>query len=204
MKIFIVIIVIIAIGVGGYLFQNNQTKKPQHAASEKEIGTVENHTMHNDHAALVKDDRTFILGMIPHHEEAVTSSQALLQVATTPEVRTLAENIITAQEKEIMDMNTWYQEWFNEPYEADGKYQAMMRSIEGKTAIEAERIYLQDMIMHHKAAVAMAQAILPITEKEELQILGNNIIRTQNQEIAQMHLLLGEDMAEIMNMHQGH
>ena len=156
---------------------------------------------HSEHATMVTDDKSFILGMVPHHEEAVTSSQELLKVATTPEVISLAKNIIAAQQKEITDMKTWYASWFNEPYKDDGKYKPMMPSLQGKSAHEAEQAYLHSMIMHHEAALVMAEAILKKTDRQELKLLGANIIKSQNEEILTMKKLMNP---ETMMMHSSH
>jgi uncharacterized protein (DUF305 family) len=52
-------------------------------------------------------DLMFIDMMIPHHEGAVTMSQEALAKAEHPEIKTLAQQIITAQTKEIDDMKRW-------------------------------------------------------------------------------------------------
>jgi uncharacterized protein (DUF305 family) len=46
--------------------------------------------------------------------------------------------------------------------------------------------FLDGMIPHHKAAVAMSREILDTTKRPELQQLARNIIRNQEREIAQM------------------
>jgi uncharacterized protein (DUF305 family) len=53
-------------------------------------------------------ERVFISDMIPHHQGAVDMAKLLLQDKTIkPELRTFAENIISAQESEITQMNQW-------------------------------------------------------------------------------------------------
>ncbi|KKS13824.1 MAG: hypothetical protein UU71_C0042G0009 [Parcubacteria group bacterium GW2011_GWB1_41_6] len=49
-------------------------------------------------------DEHFIEQMIPHHDGAIDMAKLALQKAKRPEIKTLAENIISAQEKEITDM----------------------------------------------------------------------------------------------------
>lgn len=52
-------------------------------------------------------DKAFLQEMIPHHQMAVMMAQMLLQGTTRPEMKELAQNIITAQEKEIEQMRSW-------------------------------------------------------------------------------------------------
>jgi len=61
-------------------------------------------------------DVRFIAAMIPHHESAITMAQQAVQRAEHPELKKLAEAIITAQTAEITQMKQWYQTWTGKPY----------------------------------------------------------------------------------------
>lgn len=52
-------------------------------------------------------DIAFAQGMLAHHQGAIDMAKIELKYGKDPEMRELAKNIITAQEKEISQMNTW-------------------------------------------------------------------------------------------------
>lgn len=57
-------------------------------------------------------DRAFIEAMIPHHETAIAAAQLAQAQAEQPEIGELAEEIITAQEREITQMKEWLDAWY--------------------------------------------------------------------------------------------
>src|SRR3989338_7228260 len=68
-----------------------------------------------DELARVADaefDREFILQMIPHHEMAIMMASMLQATTVRPEMKTLADNIITSQSREIEMMRNWLSDWY--------------------------------------------------------------------------------------------
>ncbi|MBO0348635.1 DUF305 domain-containing protein, partial [Phormidium pseudopriestleyi FRX01] len=57
-------------------------------------------------------DQHFIVMMIPHHQGAVDMAELALTRAQHPEIKQLAETIIQDQNREIEQMQTWYQAWY--------------------------------------------------------------------------------------------
>ncbi len=146
-----------------------------------------------DHSMMmVKSEREFIEGMIPHHLEAVmTSKEVLARGGTTPEIKKLAENIVMAQEKEINMMKSWYQTWYGTPYtEVSNTYKPMMRELEGQSGVTLDRTFLEDMIMHHMGAIMMAESVAPYIEHDEIKELTKTIKTSQSKEIADMQEML--------------
>jgi uncharacterized protein (DUF305 family) len=56
-------------------------------------------------------DKAFLAEMIIHHQGAIDMANLVLQKSTRPELRSLANDIIAAQTKEINQMKTWQQQW---------------------------------------------------------------------------------------------
>jgi uncharacterized protein (DUF305 family) len=52
-------------------------------------------------------DVAFICAMIPHHQGAIDMAKAELAHGDDPWAKQMAQNVITAQEKEIADMKDW-------------------------------------------------------------------------------------------------
>lgn len=147
-----------------------------------------------DHSMMmVKSEREFLEGMIPHHQEAVdTAKEVIARGGSTPEIKKLAEDIVVAQEKEIAMMKGWYQSWYSEAYVDDPKdYKPMMRDLSTLSGATLDKVFLEDMIMHHMGAIMMAQSVQPYIEHKEMTDLTKAIVGTQTEEIQLMRKMLG-------------
>ena len=71
--------------------------------------------MMTDPQALANEDpfdKAFIDNMIPHHRSAIEMAEVAARETTNPEIKTLANNIVEAQKREISQMEQWRQEWY--------------------------------------------------------------------------------------------
>lgn len=146
-----------------------------------------------DHSMMmVKSEREFLEGMIPHHQEAVdTAKEVVARGGSTPEIKKLAQDIIVAQEKEITMMKTWYKSWYGKEYVPNpSAYTPMMRDLSSLSGAELDTVFLEDMIMHHMGAIMMANSVQPYIEHEEITDLAKTIVETQTVEISLMKSLL--------------
>ena len=146
----------------------------------------------------------FLHGMIPHHQSAVEMSKSYLEYAGKGgEFKGLAENIISAQNKEIDQMNTMI-ERFEKAESPDSdkeeayleEYRAMMDTHHSSHTAETtdlEAAFAQGMSMHHQMAVDMAEIILKYTDDEELTRFADNIVTQQEKEIDEMQSYLDKN-----------
>lgn len=152
----------------------------------------------------VTSDADFIMGMIPHHQEAVETSEYMLSRTDDPEFRAFLQNIINTQRQEIEMMKEWHRELFTSEYQDDGRYQPMMPDLEAiENDAEARTAYLRGMIMHHRGAIQMAEEIHEITENDEIHTFADQIIEVQAEEIQQMMEWIKEDGGGMGGMHDG-
>lgn len=151
--------------------------------------TMQDHgMMMMDHSAMVTSEETFVVNMIPHHQEAVDTAKLVIAKGESPELKKLAQNIITAQEKEIAMMNGWVK---TSNYVTTPNYQNMMGDGTKLLGAELDRWFLMGMIMHHMGALQMAEAVLKLDPSIKIADFARDIIKNQSAEIAEMRSLMG-------------
>lgn len=139
--------------------------------------------MHMSHADMISSEQDFLREMIPHHQEAVDTSVLLFINTDDADLKMLTESIYKAQTQEILDMRLSFARWFN-LIPTGAMYQSMMRDLNTVTGRERDIRYVQDMIMHHKGALEMAEKVLTFKGiHEETVIFAKDIIKNQQTEI---------------------
>ena len=155
-------------------------------------------------------DVTFAQQMVPHHQQAVEMAKLVPSHSTNQKVLELASQIQQAQDPEIQKMTGWLQTWgapapttgmnmpgMNMPGMDHGSMPGMMTSDDmtklGQVKGAAfDRLWLQMMIQHHQGAVEMAKTELQQGASNEAKQLAQQIIDTQQKEIATMSQLLSQ------------
>lgn len=88
---------------------------------EKQADIVMGHDMSNTMSDMTSGlqgktgdafDSAFLDEMIVHHQGAIDMARQVLTVSSRAELRGMAEEIISAQTKEIEQMKKWKSEWF--------------------------------------------------------------------------------------------
>lgn len=119
------LIVLVAFVVGGGLgFLMGEVRAPESDEHMMSDGAMMHNTsmgMGNAMDDMMQDldgksgdafDRAFLSGMIVHHQGAVAMAQAALQYAKHPEIKQMAQAIISAQTAEISQMQEWQKSWY--------------------------------------------------------------------------------------------
>lgn len=137
----------------------------------------------------VTSELTFIVDMIPHHQEAVDTAKIILSSSENEKLKDLCNRIIVAQEREISMMNQWLIEWYSDnTYETT--YMNMMPDLLSLQDVDRDNAFLTGMIEHHEMAVDMAEQVLKLNPREEVANFANDVIEVQTSEINEMKGML--------------
>jgi uncharacterized protein (DUF305 family) len=148
----------------------------------------------------------FARDMTVHHAQAVQMADIIRARTTDERMRLLATDIVLTQQNQIGRFQAWLEEWEVRPTSLDPPMQWMgpgmqmnpdgqmpgMAANEDVAALStldvaaAEVTFLQLMITHHYAGVAMAESALALSEDEKVDRLADSIVSGQYAEIGAM------------------
>ncbi|WP_259346280.1 DUF305 domain-containing protein [Curtobacterium sp. ME26] len=146
---------------------------------------------HND------QDVMYAQMMLPHHKQAVEMSDMLLAKGSGVDtgVTDLAKQIKAEQSPEINQLTSWLKGW-DEPTES--KHSGMGHSMSGMmsdsdindldqaSAKDAAKLYLEQMVQHHKGAVDMAKTEVDKGKNTDAVAMAKSIVSSQTEQITQM------------------
>ena len=156
----------------------------------------------------------FARDMSVHHSQAVNMAFMVYNASDDEEIQRLAYDIINTQRAQIGMFSGWLQQWdlpqtsqaAPMAWSEHGHEEQMtsyddmpgmasdeqLAELEGASGVEAERLFLELMIEHHRGGVEMAEAVIPLTNRDEVQRLAQTIVTGQTSEIDYMQELLAE------------
>lgn len=198
----VMIALVIAVGAGGVWLATSQDSSDNNSVSTQTpapVGADTNSAEYKQYAEMTGEmyDRNFIANMIAHHEGAVDMARLALTNAKHQELKDMAQEIVTAQEKEIADMLKWQKDWGYPSSSGDNMMDhsamgmmddmaGMTAMLEGKTADDFDKTYIEQMILHHQSAINMAAPGKTNAQRQELKDLTVAIVDAQSREIALM------------------
>ena len=165
----------------------------------------------------------FARDMMMHHAQAVDMATLLRDRTDDPEMRQLALDIMLTQQAQIGQMQGWLAVWqypiaSTDPammwmdMPANGGMpgmatQAQLNELRDLQGVEADGLFLQLMIAHHRGGVLMGEAALARVDRPEVRALAQSIVDAQTSEIAAMQTLLQQKgfapIPEEENMNHG-
>ena len=194
--------------------QHHQMMAPAPSAGAEPVATPMDHSAHNHDVGPAGStyDLRWIDAMVQHHTGALRMSEFVFDIGV-PGVGALAKTIWNDQAQEIKAMGLWRKAWYPDapPYpvvlQAGGDPNAMADLTRmGSAQIEAMQMletrptrsnrvtwFLEGMLQHHGAALAMAHDALKNSSNPTLLRLARAIIVAQRTEILQIRWMLQHD-----------
>ena len=201
--IIIAIVAVVAIaGVSIYAINKNSDKNTMsnNSSQQSASGTVDKNSSEYKMYSELKGedyDRMFLANMIAHHQGAVDMANLALTSTKHQEIKDMANAIISAQTKEIGDMQSWQTAWgypassgsMMEGHSSMGMMNdmaGMTEKLKGLSGDAFDKVFLASMIEHHQSAINMAYPGQTNAQHEEVKTLTKAIVDAQSKEIAQM------------------
>ena len=148
----------------------------------------------------------FARDMMMHHAQAVDMATLLRDRTEDPEMRQIALDIMLTQQAQIGQMQGWLaiwqhpiastapsMMWMDMPAN-DGMpgmaTQSQLNELRDLQGVEADGLFLQLMIAHHRGGVLMGEAALARVDRPEVRALAQSIVDAQTSEIVAMQTLL--------------
>ena len=161
----------------------------------------------------------FARDMITHHAQAVDMATLIRDRSHDEVVRQIALDMALTQQGQIGQMQAWLSVW-GVPQASTGPAMVWMghpvegmmpgmatpeqlnhlRELEGT---EADILFLQLMIEHHRSGVDMARAAVEMAGEPEVVRLARSMVEAQSYEIELMETLLAQKNASPMEMEDG-
>jgi hypothetical protein len=116
---------------------------------------------------------------------AIHMAEMCLAKAVHPELQTLCQQIITAQQSEIDTLQGWLRDWYDvryEPAPMSPADQNMMDRLATLNGAEFEIGFLTQMIKHHRRAIVESSVCLKRAYHDDLVSLCEDIIAAQSAE----------------------
>ena len=152
----------------------------------------------------------FARDMSTHHAQAVEMGMIAYASASDGAVRFMGRDIALTQQGQIGMMQSWLREWDLSPTGTEppmawmpnsaGSVQnglmpgmATLEEIErlkAATGPAADRMFLEMMIRHHLGGIHMAQAVLDVTDEEQVRDMARLAVDGQQRELNDMNALL--------------
>jgi uncharacterized protein (DUF305 family) len=163
------------------------------------IAPGETGTMANA-GAWTQADVDFVTSMVPHHAQALRMAELATERASDERVKALAGRIVASQGPEMAAMQAWLASQGLPEADPDDHGHAGMQGMASSEQLlaltsasgeEFDRLFLQQMTVHHEGAIAMADAAVDASNPQVTDMLTDTVVG-QGVEIGRMQELLAD------------
>jgi uncharacterized protein (DUF305 family) len=141
-------------------------------------------------------DVAFTQNMIPHHQQAIDMAKLVDARTERPELRQLANSIVTSQGQEITQLQGWLNSW-GKPATPEGMghggmempgtmSEADMNRLMDLQDTEFDLAFAEMMAAHHQGAIDMAKTELADGSLPEVKQFAQKVIDAQQKEVDQL------------------
>ncbi len=126
--------------------------------------------------------------LIDGHNFAIQMSQVCLRNATLEDLKSLCQQVITAQQQEIQTLQSWLSEWYGISYSpTSNKFsQNVISQLAGLSGDDFNITFMKTLTSHHWGAITFAGEIIDRAYHVEFVNLGANVVTAQAEEINQL------------------
>lgn len=137
-------------------------------------------------------DERFIDMMAAHHQMAIDMAQVARQEAQLPEIRRIADEVVSTQQAEIDELSSIKEEEFGSsevplmmsPEEPSMYAMEMPDQLAGQEPFDLA--FIDSMIPHHASAIEMASTANIHSDNPRIKRIAREIIDAQSREIGEM------------------
>ena len=145
-------------------------------------------------------DHDFAAMMKIHHQGAVDMSQLLLRQGQDSTLKSMAQKMIDAQNKEIADFDN-YLSSHNDHQGGDSLHRLLIATTNMNMSMDhsgtIDQQFARMMIPHHRHAIEMSQVYLNSNPKNrELKSMATKIISDQEKEIKELEAWLSDSQSK--------
>lgn len=150
----------------------------------------------------------FARDMSVHHAQAVQMALIVHDRTNDPDLKYLTQDIFISQQDQIGQMEGWLNlwglsqtgsdqpmAWMGHPVEGLMPGMATPEQVDSLRTLPVDKMnveFLRLMIAHHQAGIEMAQGVIQRTNNEQVTLLAQSIVASQQGEISIMQQKLSE------------
>jgi len=147
-------------------------------------------------------DRLYMRRMVSHHEQGLVIAALGAERAQDTYLKALARLMVATQAGENRLLRSWWDSWFDEPFELCTAQESAARGMISDREMDALRTsaessfdqqFIATMTTHHKGAIKMADDELHSDGDPRLRVMAHGIRHEQQGEIALMHGVQGTE-----------